>query len=450
MRKQPVVLVVDDDDVQRHAWGMILQKEGLHVLSSSTSKGAFQLIEDEMPDVVLADLKIDEHTGIDILQRSKQKIPNSEVIIITGYGTITSAVEAMQLGAYTYLSKPVEPSHLVHTVQQAFERKSLYHQLRNLKSRLDAQYGFDMIVANSTVMRKTIDLAQRIATSNAPILITGESGTGKEVFARCIHQLSDRKDGPLVSINCSAIPEQLLESELFGHVKGSFTGAYSTKIGLIEEADNGTLILDEIGDMPLQLQAKLLRVIQEGELRRVGETRSIPVDFRLIAITNRDLRSLIAKSAFREDLFYRLNVFSLQIPALRSRKEDILPLAQEFLTRFATQFNRPSLQFSPAAAIQLQKEPWLGNVRELENTVQRAVILCASDLIDASDLTPVFQETPETTTFIGKTLEEIEAEAIRQTLKHCKQNQTEAAKRLGIGRNTLWRKLKEYHINPEE
>ena len=448
MRRQPKLLLVDDEDSIRYLWSVLLKKEGYDVVEVSTSQRAFEVIDEDPPDLVLADLKIDNHSGLDIMKRAKQRSGTTEVVIVTGYGSIASAVEATHEGAFTYLTKPVDPGHLLLTLQKAYERRSLFLEVKSLKSQLDDQYGFEKIVAESPAMRNVITLAKRVAASDATVLIQGESGTGKELLAHCIHRLSTRKSNPFIVINCSAIPEHLLESELFGHVKGSFTGAVADKIGLFEEAHCGSLMLDEIGEMPHILQSKLLRVIQEGEIRRVGDNRKIPIDVRVIAVTNRDLKQLVAENKFREDLFYRLNVIEIEVPPLRNRKDDILPLAQHFLETYAQKMNKPHLRFDQHLAQELCEAPWTGNVRELENAVQRAAILCTNDTIQMADLSPVYPDTMLQPSFENKTLEEIELDVIRYTLKKCDNNQSETAKKLGIGRNTLWRKMKIYNVDP--
>ena len=447
-RKQPRLLLVDDEDSIRFLWSVLLKKEGYDVIEASTSQHAFEIIDEEPPDLILADLKIDNHSGIDIMKRAKQRSGTTEIVIVTGYGSIASAVEAMHEGAFTYLTKPVDTGHLILTIQKAYEHRSLFLEVKSLKTQLDDQYGFERIVAESPAMRNVITLARRVAASDATVLIQGESGTGKELLAHCIHRLSDRKAHPFIAINCSAIPEHLLESELFGHVKGSFTGAVADKLGLFEEAHCGSLLLDEIGEMPLALQAKLLRVIQEGEIRRIGDNRNIPIDVRVIAVTNRDLKQRVAENKFREDLFYRLNVIQIEVPPLRFRKDDILPLAQYFLETFSKKMNRPNLRFAQHLGEELCQAPWIGNVRELENAVQRAAILCANDTIEISDLSPMYQDTTAQPSFENKTLEEIEMDVIKYTLKKCNNNQSETAKKLGIGRNTLWRKMKLHKVNP--
>lgn len=450
MSKYPQLLIVDDDEAVRYLWSAILKKEGYDVLEAATSEQAFEIIEREHLDLIIADLKIDSRTGIDILKKAKLVMSSTEVVVVTGYGSIATAVEAMHHGAFTYLTKPVDPGHLVLTIQKAYERRSLFLEVKHLKAQLSDQYGFENVIAESQSMRKVVELARRIAESDATILIRGESGTGKELIARCIHQLSNRRGKSFLAVNCSAIPETLLEGELFGHIKGSFTGAFVNKTGLFEEANGGTLVLDEIGDMPLTLQAKLLRVLQEGEIRRLGDNKSIHVDVRIMAITNKDIPSLVTEGKFREDLFFRLNVIQLRIPPLRNRKEDILPLAQHFLRTHENRVNKTDIRISPRAATALVNQRWLGNVRELENTIERATILCSNNTVDIQDLLPVYfaDEVEMQPSFDNKTLEEIEKDAILYTLKKNANNQSETARRLGIGRNTLWRKMKLFGMPP--
>lgn len=448
MVKNAKILIVDDEEAVRYLWSTLLRKEGFTVFETATTEQAFQIISEEKLDLVLADLKIDRRTGIDILKKTKETDSSTEVVIVTGYGSVATAVEAMHHGAFTYLTKPVDPGHLVITLQKAYERRALFLEVHELKSQLIKQYGFEHIVAESHGMRKVIELAKRVTLSDATILIQGESGTGKELIARAIHYHGNRKTFPFVAVNCAAIPETLLESELFGHVKGSFTGAVSNKVGMFEEANAGTLVLDEIADMPMSLQSKLLRVIQEGEIHRIGDNKNLPIDVRIIAITNKDLQQQVAEGKFREDLYYRLNVIKLFIPPLRERKEDILPIAHRTLEIQAKKLNKSELKLSPRAVQMMYSSPWVGNVRELENTIERASILSTDNIIDLKDLQPIYgADSAVPPSYDNKTLDEVEKEIIIFTLKKFNNNQSEVARRLGIGRNTLWRKMKIYSLN---
>lgn len=450
-----VILVVDNEPSVRVTLTMLLTGHGHHLVEAGDGQAALDLLRGETVDLVITDLKMAEVSGLDVLRGTKLISPETEVILLTGHGTVESAVEAMRAGAFDYVTKPFEPSELLHRVRNALERHRLLREVHHLRKQIREQRGFGTIVGTSLPIQRLAGMVSRVAAADATVLIEGESGTGKELVARAIHAESARASHPFVGINCAALPETLLESELFGHVKGAFTGAVAAKKGLFEEASQGTLFLDEIGDTPPPIQAKLLRVLQEREIRRVGSTSPIRIDVRLLAATNRRLEDLVREGRFREDLYYRLNVVALRIPPLRERREDIPLLAAHFLTRSAKRHSRTVPTLSPEAMALLLDHHWPGNVREMENAIERAVLLAETDTIFPGDLPPSLQgasgggETGEAT-LKPRRLEDVEREHILRTLDGYAWNQARAAEALGIGRNTLWRKLKDYGVAPPE
>ncbi|OGS16137.1 MAG: hypothetical protein A3J70_05100, partial [Elusimicrobia bacterium RIFCSPHIGHO2_02_FULL_61_10] len=360
-------------------------------------------------------------------------------------------VAAIKAGAFDYLTKPVEAEELLLVLKKALEHRSLVSEVRRLRAEMQGKYSFEGIVYASPAMHKVLELVKKVAMTDATVLISGESGTGKELIARAIHENSPRRAGSFVAINCGALPEGLLESELFGHVKGAFTGAQRNKRGLFEEANGGTLFLDEISETTPGLQVKLLRALQEGEIRRVGDNHPIKVSGRLVTATNKDLARLAQEGKFREDLFYRLKVFPIHLPPLRSRKEDILPLAEHFLRKARKKIGGQACRLSSGAACALRGYAWPGNVREVEHSIERAMIMAAGQVVNLSDLPPEMQQNPppQGAKSAGKqssSLDDNEKKHVLDMLKACSQNQVEAAKRLGIGRNALWRKLKAYGL----
>jgi two-component system response regulator HydG len=448
------ILVVDNEPSVRVTLIMLLKGRGHHLLEAGDGQAALDLLRGEAVDLVITDLKMAEVSGLDVLRETKVASPETEVILLTGHGTVESAVEAMRLGAFDYVTKPFEPSELLHRVQNALERHRLLREVHHLRQQIREHRGFGTIVGTSLSIQRLAGMVSRVAAADATVLIEGESGTGKELVARAIHAESPRASQPFVGINCAALPETLLESELFGHVKGAFTGAATAKKGLFEEAHQGTLFLDEIGDTPPPIQVKLLRVLQEREIRRVGSTSSIRIDVRLLAATNRRLEELVRDGRFREDLYYRLNVVALRIPPLRERREDIPLLAAHFLTRSAKRHGRPVPTLSPEAVALLLEHHWPGNVREMENAIERAVLLSETDTIFPGDLPAGLRGSRGTESGEAaakpRRLEEVEREHILRTLDAYAWNQARAADALGIGRNTLWRKLKDYGVAPPE
>jgi two-component system response regulator HydG len=442
------ILVVDDEASMRLTLGMLLRGEDWTVREAAGVASAVTLLEQEPFDVVITDLRMDDTGGIDVLKTAKRVSPETEVVILTAFGSIGSAVEAVKLGAFDYLSKPFEPDELVLVVKKALERRALLREVDQLRAALEAELGVNRVVAKGAAMRRLFELVRRVAASDATILIQGESGTGKELIARMVHARSPRAPRPFVAVDCGTLPEPLLESELFGHVRGAFTGAVAAKKGLVEEAHGGTVFLDEIDVLRLATQVKLHRVLQERTIRRVGSTASIRVDIRVIAATNRDLASLVRREAFREDLFYRLNGIVLEVPPLRTRTEDIIPLAVHFLRTFAERLGKPVTGIAPEAMDLLLRHPWPGNVRELEKVIERAAVLAEQDVIRPEDLPPALQAHGEGSAPrpSRRTLADIEKAHILATLYEFGWNQVRAAEELGISRTTLWRKLREYGV----
>jgi two-component system response regulator HydG len=445
------ILVVDNEHSVRLTLAMLLKGNSHQVLEAADGRSAIEKLREEPVSLVITDLKMPEVSGLDVLREAKVRQPETEVILLTGHGTIESAVEAMRLGAFDYVTKPFEPSELLHRVQNALERHRLVGEVRLLRQQIREQRGFGTLVGRSPQIQRVTEMISRVAGSDTTILIEGESGTGKELVARAIHGESPRADRPFVAINCGALPETLLESELFGHVKGAFTGASTTKKGLFEEADRGTLFLDEVGDTTPAIQIKLLRVLQEREIRRVGSNAPIKIDVRVLAATHRSLEGLVQEGRFRDDLLYRLNVVTIPVPPLRDRREDIPLLAAHFLEASAKRLGKPVPTLSQEALNLLLEYPWPGNVRQLENAIERAVLLAAKETIFPGDFPPGLLRSASPGEPGGpppklSRLDEVEKAHILGTLDELGWNQARAAEVLGIGRNTLWRKLKEYGI----
>jgi DNA-binding NtrC family response regulator len=444
------ILVVDDEASARTTLALLLRKRGHRVTEADGVGAAVKTLNDEAFEVIVTDLRMPDGNGMDVLRAARAHCPDADVILLTAYAGWESAKEAIQLGAIDYFEKGREPDELMHRIERALAAKALRQENANLRAQVRDRYGLPGLLAGSAQMAQVVELVRRVAPTSATVLIQGESGTGKEVIAKAIHHASERARGPFVAINCGALPETLLESEIFGHVRGAFTGASGAKKGLFEEAHGGTLLLDEIGEMAPSLQVKLLRALQSGEIRPVGSTQSITVDVRIVAATNRDLEQLIRQGGFREDLFYRLNVIPVTLPPLRERREDIPLLAEHFLGRAGARLGR-SLRLSPAAVDRLLRYPWPGNVRELENAIERTAILARHEVIEPDDLPPhvtggvVLGPAPRLER--EHTLADTERAHIIQTLERCSWNHSRAAETLGIGRTTLWRKLKEYGID---
>ena len=452
------VLVIDDEAGVRRTLSMILEDEGYQVISASDGKEGLERALKEEPDLILCDIRMPRLDGLEFLEQYRKKNGQALVITITAYGSTELAVEAMQKGAYDYLPKPFTTAEVVLTLKKAEEREKLRREVTRLRQRVKADQRFPEIVAKSAGMRDAVELTTKVAQHPSTVLITGESGTGKELIARLIHASSPRASRPFVPINCGAIPENLLESELFGHVKGAFTGAHTDRAGLFEEADGGTLFLDEIGELPSQLQVKLLRALQEGEIRRVGDSSSRKVDVRIITATARDLEQEVRAGNFRSDLYYRINVVRIHLPPLRQRTEDIPPLTRYFIERFSRQLGISVTGFEPAAMKLLLSFPWYGNVRQLENVVERAMVLAESPTIKPEDL-PDFIQHPEASVegpqdalpadelSIKKQTADLERRLISRALQVTDGNRTRAAELLDLSYRALLYKIRDYGLD---
>jgi two-component system, NtrC family, response regulator AtoC len=448
------VLVVDDEENIRLVLRTLLKKHGYEVELADSGEAALASLDSFDPDVILTDVRMPRMGGLDLLGALKAKQHPATVIVMSAYGNVDLAIEAMKAGAYDYVSKPFKPDEIVLALRKAEERESLRRENRALREQMQKDAQFSSIIAKSREMTDIFRTITKIADFKTTVLITGESGTGKELVARAIHDRSQRRSSPFVAINCGAIPENLLESELFGHKKGAFTDATADRRGLFEEASNGTLFLDEIGELPLNLQVKLLRVLQEDTIRRLGDPKDIKVDVRIIAATHRDLAADVKAGRFREDLFYRINVLAIAIPALRARREDVNLLIDHFLTRNNARLGTSIRGVSPEARKLLLEYAWPGNVRELENTIERAMVLSETDVLQSIDLPerirdaldPVQVQLASGELSIKKTTAAIEQILIRRALQKTKGNRTRAADVLEISHRALLYKIKDYKI----
>ncbi|OGC83838.1 MAG: hypothetical protein A2W07_08495 [candidate division Zixibacteria bacterium RBG_16_43_9] len=439
------ILVVDDEESQREMLGGFLQKEGFSVSLADSGETALKLCQDEFFEVALIDLKMPGMDGIELLSNLKEINPEIQVIVITAHGSIETAVEAMRRGAFHYVNKPVDLEELKINVKKALENQKVLSENRFLKEQLEEKYKDLKIIGESKAIQEVLSTVTRVAKTDSTVLIRGESGTGKELVARAIHALGDRAFQKFISLSCAAIPETLLESELFGYEKGAFTGATRRKEGRFELADAGTLFLDEIGDLSLETQVKLLRVIETQEFERLGGKETIKVNVRIISATNQDLEKKIKEKSFREDLYYRLNVVSIFIPPLRERKGDILPLVEHFIQKYKQKTGKNIQGITTEAKDILLSYPWPGNIRELENAIERAIVLGRGEAIDKSDLAYLsFQKTEQFPSDFS--LRELEKSQILKVLEKTGRNLTQAAELLGIHRNTLRLKMKEYGI----
>jgi DNA-binding NtrC family response regulator len=447
------ILVVDDDESLRRVIQLQLEEAGYEVSTASDGPTALAKMEDTSPALAITDLKMPGMSGLDLLTKLRAGFPETTVIILTAFGTVSTAVEAMKLGAYDYITKPVDYEQLLVVVSRAMERGHLLREVRTLRTNLDEKYGFEKIIGRSKALMHVIEMASRVAQRDSTVLIYGETGTGKGLLARAIHQNSSRRNGPFQTINCGAIPKDLLESELFGHTKGSFTGAMAAKKGQVEMADGGTLFLDEAGELPLELQVKLLRLVQYGEIDKIGSTSAVKVNVRIISATNRNLQALIEDGAFREDLYYRLAVIPLTLPALRDRIEDIPELMQHLFRKAKQKHNIPQLRLAPSVLSHFSGYRWPGNIRELENVVERLVVLSAGDEIVDADL-PEFllhsRRDPEAMEVnlppTGISLERVEKDLIVKALEKFDWNQTRAARYLDVSRRTLIYRMEKHGI----
>lgn len=447
------ILVVDDDPSLRRVLQAQLEQEAYEVAAATLPQEALLVLQLRPFDLVITDLKMPGMSGLELLKHVRLQYPQTIVIMLTAFGTVDTAVEAMKAGAYDYLTKPVHSDEMSVVVHRALEHVRLVEQVRILRLGLDQKYGFENILGRSPALLEVLDMAARAAQSNSTMLIRGETGTGKELLARAIHFNSPRSDNPLITINCGAIPKELLESELFGHRKGAFTGAVADKRGRIELADGGTLFLDEIGELSPELQVKLLRLIQEGEIEKVGSEAKLKVDVRIIAATHRDLQAMIEDGAFREDLYYRLSVIPLVMPPLRERSEDIPDLVQFFFSKSKDKNRRADLAMSPALLPYFGRYRWPGNVRELENVVERIVVLARGKEITIEDLPPFLRQERAGIDALeidlppqGISLEAIEKELILRALNKFDWNQTRAARYLDISRKTLIYRIEKHRI----
>jgi DNA-binding NtrC family response regulator len=439
------ILVVDDTAEIRALVRAILAEEGYEVLEADSGVAVKKLLETgPAPDVVLLDLRLPDAEGLDLLPAIKREWPKSEVLIMTGYATIEAAVTATKLGAYGFQEKPFDPAALVLNVARALEHKSLREQTSSLRHALSAMSGGAAPVFQSNAMKAVVRMAEKVANSDVPVFIVGESGTGKEVIADLIHNLSQRATEPFIKVNCAALPRELIESELFGSVKGAFTGATADRQGLFKLAEKGTLLLDEISEMPIDTQSKLLRVLQDKEVRPVGGRNSYAIDCRIIAATNRPVQQAIRDGKLREDLYYRICTVTLALPPLRDRREDILALASAFLQRYAAQAGRAFTGFSREAANCLRCFDWPGNIRQLQNEVQRAVLMATGQAIELHDLSIASSASANENDL--SLMDAMERNTIVQVLQETGGNKQETAKRLGIGRQTLYNKIKIYGI----
>jgi len=457
------VLVVDDEELYRRALERILRRVGHEVITAREAKEALAIVAEQPPDLVLSDIQMPGINGLELVRQIKDVAPDLPCIVITGYGSAEQSVEALRAGAFWYLEKPFDQGHLDvvrRLVQQAIEMGRLRAENRLLHSQLRDRYGFESIVGSSPALRSMLDVVAKVAETDSTVLITGESGTGKELIARALHYNSPRADRMFTTVNCGAIPEELLESELFGHVKGAFTNADSNREGRFSVADGGTIFLDEIGDMSPKLQVKLLRVLQEMTFEPVGSSKTRQVDVRVVAATNQDLEQAIAEKRFRSDLFYRLNVIPVEAPPLRDRREDIPLLAQHFLEKTRASKGKPVTSFSREAMQLLVEHRWPGNVRELENLVERLVVLSSSSQIEAGDLPAGLQApipttqtvpaptVPSTGLSFRDVVDDFETDLILQALEHTHWNKNQAARLLGLNRTTLIEKIKKKGLEP--
>ena len=441
------ILVVDDDASNRITLERLLKREGFDVRHAASGRDAVASFREQPTDLVLTDLKMPGMTGIDVLKATKTLDPDLEVVVMTAYGTVETAVEAMKEGAYDFVSKPLKRLELMTCLRKALDKRTLQVENRRLRERL-AAVGDGELVGRSDAMRHLMDEAEQVAPSDATVLLCGASGTGKGRLARALHQMSRRRGGELVTVNCAAIPESLLESELFGYEKGAFTGAVARKEGRFDRARGGTLFLDEVTEMRPAIQVRLLRVLQDGEYERVGGTETLTTDVRVIAATNRDIEHEVAEGRFRQDLFYRLNVIRLNVPSLRERSQDVPLLAQHFLARFSTKNGKTVQGITPEAMEALTSYEWPGNVRELENAMERAVVLCREDQIGVNDLPPQVRgggEARRQVSFeVGTELKVIERRMIEETLRMCNGDKGLAASLMGITARTIYRREAEW------
>jgi DNA-binding NtrC family response regulator len=446
---KPKILVIDDEPNMVALLKRVLGRAGYDVVGAGNVKEGTSRLGEQVFDLIVSDLALGDGSGIDLLKVASKGQPHAPFILITAFGSIESAVEAMKLGAFDYITKPFRNEEMLMLVEKGLRHSDLSRQVRQLRREVGQRYGFDNIIGKSKPMRALFDLVERIAGTNSTVLITGESGTGKELFAKAIHYNSERSDKPFIAVDCGVIPENLIESELFGHTKGAFTGADSAKRGLFAEANDGTLFLDEIGNLPLPLQAKLLRALQEREIKPVGSTETVRVDVRVIAATKEGLRRAVDEGRFRNDLYYRLSVIPLKIPPLRERREDIPMLIDHFLDKVCRTNKLERRELKPAVLDKLIAYDWPGNVRELENMIERLVLISTDKIIDAEMLPAEIEEGSGEVALketLSSQMADAERETILQALSRAGGNRTKAASLLGISRAGLYNKLRQYGI----
>ena len=442
------LLIIDDEERLRKLLARILQLEGFDVTEAATARDGLRRLGQDVIDVVISDVKLPDINGIELTKTIKASYPATEIIMLTAYGTIGDGVTAIKNGAFDYITKGDDNEKIIPLAYKAMDKAMLQRRVLDLENKLNTKFGFDRIIGTSAATASAVKLAQRVAATDTTVLILGETGTGKEVFAEAIHQASLRKGKPFVAINCSAFSRELLESELFGHKAGSFTGATKDKKGLFEEADGGTIILDEIGELDHDLQAKLLRVLESQQFIKIGDTKTTRVSVRILAATNRDLQEEVTRGAFRSDLFYRLSVFQITLPALRERKKDIGLLAKSFIQHFSVKVSKQISGYTDEFLQKLEAYNWPGNIRELKNIIERAVILCDGNELDASLLPYEFETTgvKSGNPVSAFDLSSVEKLHIQRVINHTHGNRAEAARLLNIGIATLYRKLKEYGL----
>lgn len=444
-RTVKTVLIIDDEEKLRKLMARVISLEGFDVLECPDAKSALKKLEQQNVDVIICDVKLPDENGIELCRKIKNLQPLSEVIVLTAYGNIGDGVQAIKNGAFDYITKGDDNNKIIPLIHRALEKSSLQKRLHHLESRVSKKYSFDAILGTSRQIKEAIDLAKKVAATDTTVLLLGETGTGKEVFAQAIHTGGSRSAKQFVAINCSAFGKELLESELFGHKAGAFTGALKDKKGLFEEANGGTVFLDEIGEMSLDLQAKLLRVLETGEFIKVGDTKTTRVNVRIIAATNRDLQKECEEGIFRLDLFYRLSVFQITLPALRDRIKDVEALANYFTKMFAEKINRRNIAISNEYLEKLKSHHWKGNIRELKNVVERSVILSEGDSLLTDSLPFEIQHSSDNNLSVFD-LASVEKNHIQKVLFYTKGNKTEAARLMNIGLTTLYRKLEEYKL----
>ncbi len=436
------VLIIDDEENLRKLLARVVELEGYSVIQAATVKEGLKVLTKESVQVVISDVKLPDGNGVDLTARIKKEYPEVEVIVLTAFGTIQDGVRAIKNGAFDYLTKGEHQEKIIPLLSKATEKAFLQQKVLSLESKLSEKFGFNKIIGENKALKQCIELASKVASTDTNVLLLGETGTGKEVFAQAIHYESPRKAKSFVALNCSAFPKDLLENELFGHTEGAYTGASKAQTGYLEEAHEGTLFLDEIGEMNIELQAKLLRVIETGEFYRVGESKARHVNVRFLAATNKNLELESESGHFRSDLYYRLSVFSISLPSLRERKDDIPVFADHFIKQFSLKTNKPAPHLNKDFLVALKNHPWKGNIRELKNVIERSVILADKEL-NASLLPSDFSVNDDANHF---DLAQVEKKHIKKVLAHVDGNKTQAAKLLGIGLTTLYQKIKDYNI----